>query len=117
MLQIAGEPLSVIDQQLAKMHKDNQPADDTTEAIDKAWEEEMVDFWEQNNKTAHQTKPNSVSQTYKVNTLNAKAEVPVHWVDFNQSAKATTQRSLIMNTTNPEDWLHVFYLAFIPTSP
>lgn len=91
LLQIAGEPLSVIDQQLAKMHKDNQPADDTTEAIDKAWEEEMVDFLgaEQQNCPSNQTKQRIAN--LQGEHAQRQAEVPVHWVDFNQSAKATTQ--------------------------
>ena len=73
------------------MHKDNQPADDTTEAIDKAWEEEMVDFLgaEQQNCPSNQTKQRIAN--LQGEQAQRQAEVPVHWVDFNQSAKATTQ--------------------------
>ena len=78
LLQIAGEPLSVIDQQLAKMHKDNQPADDTTEAIDKAWEEEMVDFFGSRT-TKLPIKPNQTAyRKPQGEHAQRQAEVPVH---------------------------------------
>ncbi|WP_315042304.1 nitrate reductase molybdenum cofactor assembly chaperone [Faucicola mancuniensis] len=84
LLQIAGEPLSVIDDELAKLQKDNKPADDTAEAIDKEWEEEMVDFLgaEQENCPSSQTKQRIAS--LQGEQAQRQATVPVHWVDFNQ---------------------------------
>lgn len=97
LLQIAGEPLSVIDDELAKTHKDkaHQPADDSLDAIDKEWEEEMVDFLgaEQEHCPSSQTKQRiaSLQGEQAQRQVRRHDEVPVHWVDFNQTPKATTQ--------------------------
>ncbi len=81
LLQIAGKPLSIIDDELAKMGK---IADDTTmDAIDQAWEEEVVDFM-----SAKQEErcPSSQTDIRIAETLARQAqnesEIPVHWVDF-----------------------------------
>lgn len=82
LLQIAGKPLTVIDEELAKMGKDK--VDDTTfDAIDKEWEEEAVDFL-----AAKQEErcPSSQTDIRIAETLARQAqnesEIPVHWVDF-----------------------------------
>lgn len=82
LLQVAGEPLTVIDDELAKINKANAPADDTIEAIDHEWEEEMVDFLgaEQENCPTSQTKQRIA--TLQGEQAQRQAEVPVHWVDF-----------------------------------
>lgn len=100
LLQIAGEPLSVIDDELAKIRKANVPADDTTEAIDHAWEEEMVDFLgaEQENCSSSQTQKRIA--TLQGAQAQRHADVPVHWVDFNsQSSKSAPLPS--HSTNNP----------------
>lgn len=93
LLQIAGEPLTLIDEELAKLHKNktHKPADDTLEAIDKEWEEEVVNFL-----GAEQESCPSSQTRQRITSLQAKhahqhEEVPVHWVDFNQTLKSTTQ--------------------------
>jgi len=82
LLQVAGEPLTVIDDELVKINKANAPADDTIEAIDHEWEEEMVDFLgaEQENCPSSQTKQRIA--TMQGEQAQRQAEVPVHWVDF-----------------------------------
>ena len=92
LLQVAGEPLTVIDDELAKINKANAPADDTIEAIDHEWEEEMVDFLgaEQENCPTSQTKQRIA--TLQGEQAQRQAEVPVHWVDF-----ATTNSKPLTN--------------------
>ena len=82
LLQIAGKPLTIIDEELAKMGKET--VDDTTfDAIDKEWEEEAVDFL-----AAKQEErcPSSQTDVRIAETLARQAqnesEIPVHWVDF-----------------------------------
>lgn len=88
LLQIAGKPLTVIDDELAKMGKDK--VDDTTfDAIDKEWEEEAVDFL-----AAKQEErcPSSQTDIRIAETLARQAqktsEIPVHWVDFKTNKNA-----------------------------
>ena len=90
LLQVAGEPLTVIDDELAKINKANAPADDTIEAIDHEWEEEMVDFLgaEQENCPTSQTKQRIA--TLQGEQAQRQAEVPVHWVDFATSQPKMT---------------------------
>ena len=90
LLQVAGEPLTVIDDELAKINKANAPADDTIEAIDHEWEEEMVDFLgaEQENCPTSQTKQRIA--TLQGEQAQREAEVPVHWVDFATSQPKMT---------------------------
>ena len=90
LLQVAGEPLTVIDDELAKINKANAPAEDTIEAIDHEWEEEMVDFLgaEQENCPTSQTKQRIA--TLQGEQAQRQAEVPVHWVDFATSQPKMT---------------------------
>lgn len=93
LLQVAGKPLSVIDDELAKMGKD-APKDDTTmDAIDQAWEEEVVDFLsaKQEERCPSSQTDQRIAETLARNA-NQNADVPVHWVGFDQQNKkgATT---------------------------
>lgn len=88
LLQIAGKPLSVVDEHLPKVSE--EPNDTTPDAIDKEWEEEMVSFL-----GAEQESCPSNQNQKRLAELNAqKAQdnlaVPVHWVDFNRTK--TTQQ-------------------------
>lgn len=89
LLQIAGKPLSVIDDEIAKLT--GEAPDDTKDAMDKEWEEEMVDFLGAKQETRC---PTNTTQTHIAQTLARQAqndsEVPVHWVGFDH-AKRTTQ--------------------------
>lgn len=81
LLQIAGKPLTVIDESLAKAEKVID--DSTPDALDQAWEEEAVDFL-----SAKQEErcPSSQTSIRVAETLARQAqnesEIPVHWVDF-----------------------------------
>ena len=99
LLQVAGEPLTVIDDELAKINKANAPADDTIEAIDHEWEEEMVDFLgaEQENCPTSQTKQRIA--TMQGEQAQRQAEVPVHWVDFDTTnSKPLTNNPSALST-------------------
>ncbi|OOR91094.1 nitrate reductase molybdenum cofactor assembly chaperone [Moraxella caviae] len=95
LLQVAGQSLSVIDDELAKMGK-NPVVDDTTfEAIDKEWEEEVVDFM-----SAKQEErcPSNQTNQHIAETLARQAQndaaAPVHWVDF-KAKRASTEGALL----------------------
>ena len=82
LLQIAGKPLSVIDDELAKMGKDK--VDDTTfEAIDQEWEEEAVNFLaaKQEERCPSSQTDQRIAETLARQAQN-ESEIPVHWVDF-----------------------------------
>ncbi len=82
LLQIAGKPLSIIDDELAKMGKDK--VDDTTfEAIDQEWEEEVVDFMsaKQEERCPSSQTDQRIAETLARQAQN-QGEIPVHWVDF-----------------------------------
>lgn len=89
LLQIAGKPLSVIDDEIVKLT--GEMRDDTKDAMDKEWEEEMVDFLSAKQEDRC---PSNTTQTHIAKTLARQAqnnsEVPVHWVGFD-NAKRTTQ--------------------------
>ncbi|MFC0820378.1 nitrate reductase molybdenum cofactor assembly chaperone [Moraxella marmotae] len=88
LLQIAGQPLSVIDDELSKMGK---VIDDTTPAaIDAEWEEEVVNFMANNDEQCPSSQTaKRISELAGANAQNMQTQ-PVHWVGFNQN-----------NTTNP----------------
>lgn len=90
LLQIAGKPLSIIDDELAKMGK---ITDDTTmDAIDQAWEEEVVDFLsaEQQDRCPSNQVNQRVAETL-AQTANKNAEIPVHWVGFDKPNTRTNR--------------------------
>lgn len=85
LLQIAGKPLSSIDEELTKMCK---MIDDTTpEAIDAEWEEEVVNFMANNDAQCPSSQTaKRISHMASAHTQNQQTQ-PVHWVDFNQKTK------------------------------
>jgi len=89
LLQIAGKPLSVIDEYREQIKTEKR--DDSKEALDKEWEEEVVDF------LGAQQEERCPSQTSTQNRAAAAAAgkhqpsataAPVHWVDFDQALPA-----------------------------
>lgn len=94
LLQVAGKPLTLIDDELAKMGKVID--DSTPDALDKEWEEEAVDFL-----SAKQEErcPSSQTQQRIAQTLaqqaNQNAEIPVHWVGFDQAKNTATKGVLV----------------------
>lgn len=90
LLQIAGKPLSVVDEHLTQVSEEEN--DTTLDAIDKEWEEEMVQFLgaEQENCPSNQTRQR-IAQIHAQKNQQQTA-VPVHWVDFNHTSKATQSK-------------------------
>ncbi len=85
LLQIAGKPLDMIEEYKEKISKEKR--DDTFEAIDKEWEEEVVDFLDaqQEERCSSQTSTLNLAAKAGVKTSPAKVvDAPVHWVDFKQ---------------------------------
>lgn len=106
LLQVAGQPLSLIDDELANMNKSEafKLAEDSLEAIDSEWEEEMVDFLgaEQENCPSNQTKQH-IAKTLATQAQN-NVDVPVHWVDF--ATTAQTSKSADIPLKNPSALSH-----------
>lgn len=88
LLQIAGKPLTLLDEELVRMGKGGQVDDASFEAIDQEWEEEVVDFMSGKQEAC----PSSQTSQRIAETLAQQAgqqtDVPVHWVDFNQTITA-----------------------------
>lgn len=86
LLKIAGKPLVVVEELQQQVKKEQR--DDTKEALDEEWEEEVVDFL-----GAHQEErcPSSTQQLAKGIAIDRsvmppkQVDAPVHWVDFDQS--------------------------------
>ena len=103
LLQVAGQPLSLIDDELANMNKSEavKLAEDSLEAIDSEWEEEMVDFL-----GAEQERcPSNQTQQHIAQNLGQQAQhnsiTPVHWVDFDQtSIRANSQSNELQGQSN-----------------
>lgn len=93
LLQIAGKPLTVIDDEIAKLT--GEMRDDTKDAMDKAWEEEMVDFMsaKQEERCPSNQTNQHIAETLARQAQNAN-EVPVHWVGFD---KKPLQNSVKIN--------------------
>lgn len=87
LLQIAGKQLDVIEEYQEKISKEKP--DDTFEALDKEWEEEVVDFMDaqQEERCPSQTSTQSLAAKAGVRKSAATkvVDAPVHWVDFQQS--------------------------------
>lgn len=87
LLQIAGKPLDVVDEYLEKIS--NEKRDDSLEAIDKDWEEEVVDFLgaQQEERCSSQTSTKNLAAQAGVRPAKAANTIgaPVHWVDFKQN--------------------------------
>ncbi|MGM8885755.1 nitrate reductase molybdenum cofactor assembly chaperone [Psychrobacter sp. 1U2] len=83
LLQIAGKPLAVIEEYQEKISKEKP--DDTFDAIDKEWEEEVVDFMDaqQEERCSSQSNTQNLAAKAGVRKPAAKlVDAPVHWVDF-----------------------------------
>jgi len=84
LLQIAGKPLAVIEEYQEQISKEKP--DDTFDAIDKEWEEEVVDFMDaqQEERCPSQSSTQNLAAKAGVRKSAAKlVDAPVHWVDFN----------------------------------
>lgn len=86
LLQIAGKPLVVVEELQQQVKKEQR--DDTKEALDEEWEEEVVDFL---GAQQEERCPSSTQQLAKGIAIDRsvtppkQVDAPVHWVDFNQS--------------------------------
>ncbi|AAZ18467.1 respiratory nitrate reductase chaperone NarJ [Psychrobacter arcticus 273-4] len=87
LLQIAGKPLEMVDDFQEKISKETR--DDTFEALDKEWEEEVVDFLgaQQEERCPSETSTHNLAAKAGVRPAKAKnaVDAPVHWVDFKQN--------------------------------
>ncbi|SLJ84043.1 nitrate reductase molybdenum cofactor assembly chaperone [Psychrobacter sp. DAB_AL43B] len=84
LLQIAGKPLDMLEEYQEKISKEKP--DDSFEALDKEWEEEVVTFLDaqQEERCSSQTSTQSLAAKAGVRTTPTKniVDAPVHWVDF-----------------------------------
>jgi nitrate reductase delta subunit len=84
LLQIAGKPLDMVEEYQEKISKEKP--DDSFEALDKEWEEEVVTFLDaqQEERCSSQTSTQSLAAKAGVRTALTKntVDAPVHWVDF-----------------------------------
>ena len=84
LLQIAGKPLDMVEEYQEKVSKEQR--DDSFEALDKEWEEEVVTFLDaqQEERCLSQTSSQNLAAKSGARTANAAKTVdaPVHWVDF-----------------------------------
>jgi len=84
LLQIAGKPLDMVEEYQEKVGKEQR--DDSFEALDKEWEEEVVTFLDaqQEERCPSQTSSQNLAAKSGARTANAAKTVdaPVHWVDF-----------------------------------
>ena len=86
LLQIAGKPLVVVEELQQQVQKEQR--DDTKEALDEEWEEEVVDFL---GAQQEERCPSSTQQLAKGIVIDRsvmppkQVDAPVHWVDFDQS--------------------------------
>lgn len=86
LLQIAGKPLVVVEELQQQVKKEQR--DDTKEALDEEWEEEVVDFL---GAQQEERCPSSTQQLAKGIAIDRsvmppkQVDAPVHWVDFDQS--------------------------------
>jgi nitrate reductase delta subunit len=84
LLQIAGKPLDMVEEYQEKVSKEQR--DDSFEALDKEWEEEVVTFLDaqQEERCPSQTSSQNLAAKSGARTANTAKTVdaPVHWVDF-----------------------------------
>lgn len=87
LLQIAGKSLDMVDEYQEKISKEKR--DDSLEAIDKDWEEEVVDFLgaQQEDRCFSETSTKNLAAKAGVRPVKAANTIgaPVHWVDFKQN--------------------------------
>ncbi|WP_350559743.1 nitrate reductase molybdenum cofactor assembly chaperone [Psychrobacter sp. CAL346-MNA-CIBAN-0220] len=86
LLQIAGKTLEMVDDFQEKISKETR--DDSFEALDKEWEEEVVDFLgaQQEERCPSETSTHNLAAKAGVRPVKTKnaVDAPVHWVDFKQ---------------------------------
>ncbi|WP_413521036.1 nitrate reductase molybdenum cofactor assembly chaperone [Psychrobacter glacincola] len=82
LLQIAGKPLDMVEEYQEKISKEKP--DDSFEALDKEWEEEVVTFLDaqQEERCSSQTSTQSLAAKAGVRANPHAVDAPVHWVDF-----------------------------------
>ena len=82
LLQIAGKPLDIVEEYQEKISKEKP--DDSFEALDKEWEEEVVTFLDaqQEERCSSQTSTQSLAAKAGVRVNPNAVDAPVHWVDF-----------------------------------
>lgn len=97
LLQIAGKPLSIINDYQEKVSQEVR--DDTKLALDKDWEETAVDFMaaEQQERCPSQTRAMDIAATQAENARK-QVDVPIHWVDFQNK----TSNNNISHHTNSQ---------------
>ena len=92
LLQIAGKPLDIVEEYQEKISKEKR--DDSFEALDKEWEEEVVTFLDAQQEERCPSQTSTQNLAAKAGIKNASAtnavDAPVHWVDFktNQPVKS-----------------------------
>ena len=82
LLQIAGKPLDIVEEYQEKISKEKP--DDSFEALDKEWEEEVVTFLDaqQEERCSSQTSTQNLAAKAGVRANPNAVDAPVHWVDF-----------------------------------
>ncbi len=82
LLQIAGKPLDMVEEYQEKISKEKP--DDSFEALDKEWEEEVVTFLDaqQEERCASQTSTQNLAAKAGVRANPNAVDAPVHWVEF-----------------------------------
>ncbi|WP_201595425.1 nitrate reductase molybdenum cofactor assembly chaperone [Psychrobacter vallis] len=82
LLQIAGKPLDMVEEYQEKISKEKP--DDSFEALDKEWEEEVVTFLDaqQEERCSSQTSTQNLAAKAGVRANPNAVDAPVHWVDF-----------------------------------
>ena len=92
LLQIAGKPLDIVEEYQEQISKEKR--DDSFEALDKEWEEEVVTFLDaqQEERCPSQTSTQNLAAKAGIKNTSATnaVDAPVHWVDFktNQPVKS-----------------------------
>lgn len=85
LLQIAGKPLDAVDALEEQVQQEQR--DDTFEALDQEWEEEVVDFLgaQQEERCPSSTQNLAKGIAIDRNVMPPKqVDAPVHWVDFDK---------------------------------
>ncbi|MES1964059.1 nitrate reductase molybdenum cofactor assembly chaperone [Psychrobacter sp. AH5] len=82
LLQIAGKPLEVVEEYQEKISEEQR--DDTFDALDKEWEEEVVTFLDaqQEERCPSQTSTQNRAAKSANSQPTKLVDAPVHWVDF-----------------------------------
>lgn len=78
LLELAHSKVDLVE---VKQRVASEERDDTQKALDRAWEEEEINFMGQQSSCGTGHKPGETQ-----NVKAANLEVPVHWVDFNSKA-------------------------------